>query len=58
MKQNDLFSSSEQVYGTLRLASMTALRCLDFLQKYLPVDEANAIRLDDWVAKFQAQSRE
>ena len=56
MKHNDWFSSREEIYGTLRLSFMCVLRCLDFLQKYLDVDEASGLPLDDWIAKFQSMS--
>ena len=56
MKHGDWFSSREEIYGTLRLSFMCVLRCLDFLQKHLDVDEASGLPLEDWIAKFQSMS--
>ena len=56
MKHNDWFSSREEIQGALRLSFMCVLRCLDFLQKHLDVDEASGLPLEDWIAKFQSMS--
>jgi hypothetical protein len=54
MKLDDWFSPTDQVRGTLRLAFMVALRCLDLLQKFVVAGKANVVPLEDFVNRFQA----
>jgi hypothetical protein len=45
-------SRNSEIQGTLRVACMLLLRCIDFLQRHLRIDEIDCLDLDGWLNRF------